>query len=184
MNAILLFTTFLLSYTCSLFAISHSYSDSGFVLHAAKEKQVKSYMWGDYLKIEYTGVSAVATCKGRLLSVLKDSIDLLPFGNRKPITRVAIADISMIEKLHERGRRGWKIAIPILVLMVVVGAISKEIRFLVLLFLPGVTGLFCLLMILLFSFLNDRLSRKSVSKGWRLYSRKEMRKKHLIDIGI
>ena len=141
-------------------------------------------MSGDYLKIEYTCVSAVATCKGRLLSVLKDSIDILPFGNRKRITRVAIADITMIEKLHERGRRGWKIAIPIFVLMVVVGAISKEILFLILLFLPGVTGLFCLLMILLFSFLNDCLSRKSVSKGWRLYSRKEMRKKHLIEIGI
>lgn len=183
-KAILLLIHFFATYNSSVLAIWHPQSDSVFVLHAAKEKYDKSYLPGDYLKIEYTGVSGIVASKGRLLKVLKDSIDILPFGNRKPGTRVAIAAITAIEKLHEKSRRGWKIAIPVLILMVVLGAISKQILLIVVLFLPGVTGLFYLLMILIFSFLADRLSRKSVAKGWRFYSGKEELKKHLFKIGL
>jgi ABC-type transport system involved in cytochrome c biogenesis permease subunit len=184
MKTFLLFIAFLFSYMYTTFAIGHPYSDSTFVLHAAKEKQVKNYFQGELLKIEYTGDSGIVTSKGRLLSVFKDSIEILPNGNKKPITRIAIADITMIEKLHERNRRAWKIAIPILILMVVAGAVSQQILFLILLFLPGVAGLFLLMGILLFSFLADRLSRKSVSKGWQFYSGKEKRERHLFEIGI
>jgi hypothetical protein len=184
MKTLLLFIAFLFSYTCTTFAIGHPYTDSVFVLHAAKEKQVKNYFQGEYLKIEYTGDSGIVTSKGRLLSVLKDSIDILPNGTRKRITRIAIADITMIEKLHERSRRGWQVLIPLLVLMSVVGFVSKQILLVILLFLPGVTGLFFLLAILLFSFLADRLSRKYESKGWQFYSGKEKRKGRLFEIGL
>lgn len=172
---------FLIFFCChpAVYSIGHPNSDSVFLLHAVRGKHIKNYAAGNTLKIFYTTDSGMFTIKGKLLLVVKDSIDILPFEKTKNITRIAISNITAVGILHKHARRGWPVTLAILGFMVVIGRLITESAYGAILFAIGAgVLLYLFLPFLLFSFLSDHLSKKSVTKGWRFYTDKGVSNAH------
>lgn len=162
-----------------VYSIVHSNADSVFLLHAVRDKHIKNYAVGNSLKMFYKTDSGMLTIKGKLLLVLKDSIDILPFEKTKNITRIAILNITDIGILHKNARRGWPVTFAVLGFMVVIGLLITESVYGVILFAIGAgVLLYLFLPFLFFSFLSDYLSKKSVTKGWRFYTDKGVSNTH------
>lgn len=172
MKTIFLFFSILLISQPVIYAIGHPNSDSILLLHAVKEKQLTKYAPGNFLKIFYSTDSGTLKIKGRLLKVLKDSIDILPFGKRKTIERIAISKIIAVEKLHINGRKAMLGLQPQSALLILYGLLAVAAIFFYIILQVFIFMLLLLLSFLLLSFLSDFLDKKSVTKGWRFYSDK------------
>lgn len=106
--------------------------------------------------------------KGKLVSITKDSIYIMPYKAKKDITAIALYDISSVKKIHEKGRRGWQLVLGVVLLFTLLGIFFAKANNLLGIVFWGVPTvvLFTFFPFLIISFLSDALSKKSIKNGW------------------
>lgn len=163
----------LLIAACGLLTVTHATSiitgPEPQILKAVKGKKSHTYLPGIYLRIvSGKGKEEKKTVMGLLKSVSNDSLQIETIKrHKKNIETLAVADIVSIQKLHKKGRRGWKIIMGVLAALTIAGIIYLESSVAAVLFLAApVVALFTLVPYLLANFLSDILSKKSINKGW------------------
>jgi hypothetical protein len=178
MKTIILFFSIIFISQPVFCAIGHPASDSVLLLYAAKEGHLTKYAPDNFLKIFYTTDSGDLKIRGKLVKILKDSIDILPFEKANNIERIAISNITAIEKLHRKWMKELKVFLPILVVLTVVGwLLIESVYGIILLFIPAVS-IYVIPIVIIGSILANIFSKKSIAKGWKFYSGNGINKTH------
>ena len=142
------------------------------VLIAKKADKYFIYKIGCHLSVHFN--NPTKRTSGQLYHVSNDSISLINKGKFNTIKKVAINDIISITILHKETRKNWLIYITILSILMTIGLIYStqgKLVALPFLILP-VLSIFTYIPLLLFSFLTDIFSKKSIKKGWTFSSKK------------
>lgn len=137
-------------------------------LKFSKSKKAGLYLPGVYLRIVCnTPGKEKKIVVGSLHFVTEDSLVIKTTKRPKNSKeKIAVSDILSVQKLHKKGRKGWKIVIGILVAMTIAGLIQINSIGAAFFLAAPVVALFTLVPYLIGNFLADLVSKKSVQKGW------------------
>ncbi|MEN9549747.1 MAG: hypothetical protein RIR12_2338 [Bacteroidota bacterium] len=138
-----------------------------FLLKAKKGAHTKEYKVKDYIRIVYINAhNGKHIAKGKISALNKDSIFIQPFQRNLAPMGISLSDISSLQKIHVKGRRGWKFLIIGLVLLTIIGLITINSPSATIFLSLPVGSLFVIPPYLVANFLADILSKKSKNKGW------------------